>query len=220
MEKIIETNQIVLTGTIDSPFTYSHDIYGEGFYQTYICVARKSGTIDRLPVIVSERLIDVSKDWTGEEVKVEGQIRSYNKHTGQQTRLLLSVFARSFEPLSDDEAKKENTNTVILDGFVCKQPFLRQTPLGREISDLLIAVNRPYRKSDYIPCVCWGRNARYATGLAIGERIILKGRFQSREYLKKIDDETTEERTAYELSVQTIKEVENEVMSKEEIFDE
>ena len=200
MDKIIENNQVTLIGTIVSEFTYSHELFGEGFYMTSIKVDRLSESADIIPMMISERLVDVNADYTGEKIIVNGQFRSYNRHEERKNRLVLSVFAREIE-FVDEIAENARTNQIFLDGFICKEPIYRKTPLGREIADLLLAVNRPYGKSDYIPCVCWGRNARYASNLDVGLRVTAKGRIQSREYTKKHDDGTVEMKTAYEVSI-------------------
>lgn len=150
--------------------------------------------------MVSERLIDVSQNYEGEFLKVRGQLRSYNQHDNGKRKLILSVFAREVEFL-EEELDGYGTNNIYLDGYVCKEPTYRKTPLGREISDILLAVNRPYGKSDYIPCIFWGRNADYASRFDVGEHVEIFGRVQSRKYLKKISEEEAEERTAYEVSV-------------------
>ena len=153
-----------------------------------VLVKRLSDSEDRIPVMISERLLDVTEDYEGEYIHVLGQFRSYNRHEEKKNRLVLSVFAREVEFVEDD-------------GYICKPPVYRKTPLGREIADLLIAVNRPYGKSDYIPCICWGRNARYASAFQVGGHVLIWGRIQSREYVKKINEEETQKRTAYEISV-------------------
>ena len=194
-DKVIENNQVTVMGEIISDFSFSHEIFGEGFYMVDIQVARLSESMDIIPVMVSERLLDVSCDYKGMMVVINGQFRSYNRH-----ELVLSVFAREIE-FVDEISENIKTNQIFLDGFVCKAPVYRKTPLGREIADLLLAVNRPYGKSDYIPCICWGRNARYASNFAVGERCLVWGRIQSREYMKKISEEDLEKRIAYEVSV-------------------
>ena len=148
----------------------------------------------------SDRLLDVRQDYTSSVVNVAGQFRSYNRHEEKKNRLVLSVFAREVEFL-EDEVENAKTNQIFLDGFICKMPVYRKTPLGREIADILLAVNRPYGKSDYIPCICWGRNARYASNFEVGERCLVWGRIQSREYMKKLSEEQVEKRVAYEVSV-------------------
>ena len=199
-DKIIENNQVSIMGKIASGFTFSHQVYGEGFYLVDLLVKRLSDSEDRIPLMVSERLVDVTQDYEGEYIMVQGQFRSYNRHEEKKNRLGLSVFVRelSFVEEADDTIK---TNQIFLDGYICKPPVYRKTPLGREIADLLLAVNRPYGKSDYIPCICWGRNARYASAFEVGGHVLLWGRIQSREYIKKLNENQTEKRTAYEVSV-------------------
>lgn len=199
-DKIIENNQVTVTGEVVSEFTYSHEVFGEGFYMTDISVKRLSNSCDRIPVMISERLIDVSEDYRGCTLMVTGQFRSYNRHEEQKNRLVLSVFAREIE-FVDEEPDGAKTNSILLEGYICKKPVYRKTPLGREIADILLAVNRPYGKSDYIPCICWGRNARYASGFEVGEHVRILGRIQSREYVKKLSETEAETRTAYEVSV-------------------
>ena len=199
-DKIIENNQVTIMGEVVSGFTFSHEVFGEGFYMVDISVKRLSNSRDLIPVMISERLIDVTQDYTGEFLMVTGQFRSYNRHEEQKNRLVLSVFAREAEFI-DEEPDGAKTNTILLDGYICKLPIYRKTPLGREIADLLLAVNRPYGKSDYIPCIYWGRNARFASTFQVGEHVQLIGRIQSREYMKKLSETETEKRTAYEVSV-------------------
>ncbi|MEF2806546.1 MAG: single-stranded DNA-binding protein [Massilistercora timonensis] len=199
-DKIIENNQVTIMGEVVSGFTFSHEVFGEGFYMVDVSVKRLSNSRDLIPVMISERLIDVTQDYTGEFLMVTGQFRSYNRHEEQKNRLVLSVFAREAEFI-DEEPDGAKTNTILLDGYICKLPVYRKTPLGREIADLLLAVNRPYGKSDYIPCICWGRNARFASTFQVGEHVQLIGRIQSREYMKKLSETETEKRTAYEVSV-------------------
>ena len=199
-DKIIENNQVSIIGEIVSEFVFSHEVFGEGFYLVDVQVKRLSESCDRIPVMVSERLIDVNEDYRGEFVKVTGQFRSYNRHEEKRNRLVLSVFAREI-CFTEEETDKVKTNQIFLDGYICKVPVYRKTPLGREIADVLLAVNRPYGKSDYIPCICWGRNARFTAGFEVGNHIQIWGRIQSREYVKKIEGEYAERRTAYEVSV-------------------
>ena len=199
-DKIIENNQVTVIGMVVSEFTYSHEVFGEGFYMVDILVRRLSSSNDRIPVMVSERLLDVSQSYMKKCIRVTGQFRSYNRHEEQRNRLVLSVFAREIEFI-DEEPDGARTNHILLEGYMCKRPVYRKTPLGREIADLLLAVNRPYGKSDYIPCICWGRNARYAAGFDVGEHVRILGRIQSREYVKKLSETETETRTAYEISV-------------------
>ena len=205
MDNKIKNNQVILIGKIVGEFSYSHEIYGEGFYMTDISVERTSGSCDTVPVMVSDRLMNVKESCTGKLVRVTGQFRSYNLHEGSRNKLVLSVFAREIEFLDKIE-ESAGTNQIYLDGFICKEPIYRKTPLGREITDLLLAVNRPYGKSDYIPCICWGRNARYVSNFAVGARCLVWGRIQSREYMKKLDEENVERRVAFEVSVAKVEE--------------
>ena len=199
-DKIIENNQVTIMGKVATEFSFSHEVFGEGFYMVEVEVKRLSNSEDRIPLMISERLIDVTQDYTGEYIMVHGQFLSYNRHEEQKNRLVLSVFVREIS-FMEEEPDGTKTNSIWLDGYICKEPIYRKTPLGREIADLLLAVNRPYGKSDYIPCICWGRNARYASGFEVGEHVQLLGRIQSREYVKRISDTETEKRVAYEVSV-------------------
>ena len=199
-DKIIENNQVTNIGEVASEFTFSHEVFGEGFYMVDVLVKRLSNSDDRIPLMISERLIDVTQDYTGEYIMATGQFRSYNQHEEKKNRLVLSVFVREVS-FVEEELDGAKTNTILLDGYICKRPIYRKTPLGREIADLLLAVNRPYGKSDYIPCICWGRNARFASGFEVGEHVQVLGRIQSREYVKKLSETETEKRIAYEVSV-------------------
>ena len=199
-DKIFENNQVSIMGEIVSDFRFSHEVYGEGFYMVDVAVNRLSNYLDYIPLMISERLIDISRDYVGEYIRIGGQFRSYNRHEEKKNRLVLSVFAREVEFVEDDDENMKS-NAIFLDGYICKPPVYRKTPLGREIADLLIAVNRPYGKSDYIPCICWGRNARYASAFQVGGHVLIWGRIQSREYVKKISEEETQKRIAYEISV-------------------
>lgn len=202
-DKIFENNQVVIAGEIVSGFTFSHEVYGEGFYMVEVAVNRLSNYADYIPVMVSERLIDVTQNYEGQYICVVGQFRSYNRHEEKKNRLVLSVFAREIE-FTDEPGEDVKSNQIFLDGYICKEPIYRKTPLGREIADLLIAVNRSYGKSDYIPSICWGRNARYASGFEVGSHVQIWGRIQSREYVKKLNEFETEKRIAYEVSVSKI----------------
>nr|DAZ48604.1 MAG TPA: Single strand binding protein [Caudoviricetes sp.] len=208
MENAINNNNITLAGVVEKEPEYSHEVLGEGFYVFMLKCSRTSGNKDTLPVMISDGLTDIREIKVGQVVTVSGQIRSFNRHIDDvKSKLILSVFARELKILTQDATElsfEEDINTVILDGFVCKPPIYRCTPKGREIADILVAVNRPYGKSDYIPCIAWGRNARFAGGLEVGEHIRIQGRFQSREYAKKISDNEIETRVAYEVSVSRI----------------
>lgn len=200
VDKVIENNQVIIMGEIVDDFTYSHEIFGEAFYMVNIRVERLSDSEDLIPVMVSERLLDVTKDYKGLKIEVVGQFRSYNRHEEKKNKLVLSVFAREID-FVDEMPENSKTNQIFLDGFICKPPIYRRTPLGREIADILLAVNRPYGKSDYIPCICWGRNARYASAFEVGGHVLIWGRIQSRDYMKKVSETESEKRTAYEISV-------------------
>ena len=199
-DKVFDNNQVSIAGEVISDFTFSHDVFGEGFYVLEVVVSRLSNSYDMIPVMVSERLIDVKQNYKGKFVEVLGQFRSYNRHEESKNKLVLSVFAREVK-MVDELSENAKPNHIFLDGFVCKPPIYRKTPLGREIADVLLAVNRPYGKSDYIPCICWGRNARFAETFTVGGHVQIWGRIQSREYQKKITETEFEKRVAYEVSV-------------------
>ena len=210
LDKVIENNRVCIIGEIVSEFTFSHEVFGEGFYIANVSVNRLSDMVDVIPLMISERLIDVTKDYRGMKIEVAGQFRSYNRHEGTKNKLVLSIFVRELRFLEDDEMPEEQSksNQIFLDGYVCKPPIYRKTPLGREIADILVAVNRPYGKSDYIPCIAWGRNARFASGFEVGEHVQILGRIQSREYIKKLTETETQKRIAYEVSVSKLECVE------------
>ncbi|MDF2801523.1 MAG: single-strand binding protein/Primosomal replication protein n [Anaerocolumna sp.] len=199
-DKVFDNNQVSIAGEVMTDFEFSHDVFGEGFYVLEVSVNRLSNSYDLVPIMISERLVDIKSDLKGKYVEVNGQFRSYNRHEDNKNRLVLSVFAREFKVCIED-LDGVRPNFIFLDGFVCKQPIYRKTPLGREIADILLAVNRPYGKSDYIPCICWGRNARFAENFAVGGHIQVWGRIQSREYQKKVGENDFEKRVAYEVSV-------------------
>lgn len=203
MDKIFENNIVEVAGEVVTEPEYSHEAFGERFYIFSISVKRLSGMLDIIPVTISERAINIGEISVGKRFKIYGQFRSFNKHMEHEHRLILSVFARDIIEL-DDNQLDVSENYIFLDGYLCKEPLYRKTPLGREIVDLLVAANRSYGKSDYIPCIAWGRNARYASGLDVGMNIKIYGRIQSREYQKRISDTETETRTAYEVSVSRI----------------
>ncbi|MDY4080352.1 MAG: single-stranded DNA-binding protein [Candidatus Metalachnospira sp.] len=199
--KTAENNLVSLSGIISEECVFSHEVYGEGFYIFKMEVKRLSDNEDILPITVSDRLLDVTSLKKGMNVCVKGQLRSYNHYSSKKNKLILTTFAREIIMEPDPG---QNPNEIFLNGFVCKAPVYRTTPFGREISDLLIAVNRNYGKSDYIPCIAWGRNAKFAGSLDVGSNVELWGRIQSRVYQKRIDEEMTEERTAYEVSLSKI----------------
>lgn len=207
---MIENNKIELCGVIASTPELNHKNYGENFYGFRLSRSRKSTEKDMLPIIVSDRLVEIKDLQIGKKISVKGQVRTFNKHISDDKRkLLIMVFARDVREVEEEsESAPEFNNNVKLSGYICKPPVYRVTPKGREIADVLIAVNRMYGKADYIPCITWGRNARYAGNIDVGTRIDVEGRLQSREYTKKLDDGTEEIRTAYEISVSRIEESE------------
>ena len=192
-----KNNRVYFMGEIVSEATFSHEVYGEGFYEFYVRVMRLSGQADILPVTISERLIKGNDLKIGSQLCALGQFRSYNKLENGKSRLMLTVFVR--EVLA--EAQGKNPNSIVLSGYICKPPVYRTTPFNREIADLLVAVNRAYNKSDYIPCIAWGRNARFVQNLKVGDRVALSGRIQSREYQKRLSETEAVTMTAYEVSV-------------------
>ena len=194
-----ENNVITLIGTIVSERTFSHEVYGEGFYSFNIDVPRLSENSDIIPVTVSERIL-TDEFKIGQKVVIDGQFRSYNNYENEKNKLVLTVFVKDIR-IQTEETDMTNPNEICLTGFICKKPIYRTTPFGREIADILLAVNRAYNKSDYIPCIAWGRNARFCQNIEVGEKIKLWGRIQSRQYEKKFEDGTSEMRRAYEVSV-------------------
>ena len=208
----LSSNRVTLAGTIVSEPEFSHEIFGEGFYEFRLSVLRLSMQTDVLPVTISERLMDEVSINVGEKITINGQFRSYNKLDNNRSRLMLTVFARSVSEYDEES----NPNIIELEGFICKQPMYRTTPFKREICDLLVAVNRAYNKSDYIPCIAWGRNARYVNSLEVGDRITLCGRIQSRDYQKLTANGEYVIKTAYEVSISRIgTERENEEIEEE-----
>jgi single-stranded DNA-binding protein len=197
---VIENNVVTISGKVISEVEYSHEVYGEGFYSFYLDVPRLSDSSDKISVTFSERLIPKSKLQLGVPLEIEGQFRSYNSYKSESNKLVLTVFAREII-FVDEDRKIKNPNQIFLNGYICKNPIYRMTPFGREITDILVAVNRPYNKSDYIPCIAWGRNARYSQNLTIGDNIKIWGRIQSREYQKKLESGEAISKTAYEVSV-------------------
>lgn len=192
-----KNNKVFIIGEVVSEAAFSHEVYGEGFYDLSVKVTRLSGQADILPVTVSERLITDGDLKVGATLCALGQFRSYNKIENGKSRLMLTVFVRELA----DAPLSKNPNSIVLSGYICKPPVYRTTPFNREIADVLIAVNRAYNKSDYIPCIAWGRNARFVKNLQVGDKIALSGRIQSREYQKKISDYEVKTMTAYEVSV-------------------
>jgi len=197
---IIENNMVTIAGKVVSDIEFSHEVYGEGFYSFLLEVPRLSDSSDIIPVTISERLITKQRPEINTIVEVEGQFRSYNSYNNEGNKLVLTVFAREIKFL-DDEKKLKNPNQIYLNGYICKRPVYRTTPFGREITDILLAVNRPYNKSDYIPCISWGRNARYSEELGVGDNVKIWGRIQSRTYQKKLDNEQVITKVAFEVSI-------------------
>ena len=245
----LENNYLTLVGKVASDKKFSHEIYGERFYSFDLCIPRLSGSADIIPVTASERLFTDEMLQDGTKLLIKGQFRSYNSYENERNKLILTVFAKDIEEVKEDEevvetenveetenvdseeARKEAfkkdyiTNEVVLIGYICKKPVYRQTPFGREIADLLLAVNRAYNKSDYIPSIAWGRNARFCQNLEVGTEVKIVGRVQSRNYEKKLEDGTVLKKVAYEVSIgslEVVKESENnndetsETVSEEE----
>ena len=212
--ELMNNNRVTVTGTIIQEPRYSHEVCGEGFYESAISVKRLSEQIDTLPITVSERLLLDSPLHVGDEVSLIGQLRSYNKMEAERSKLMLSVFVREISlPLLDT-----NPNCIYVTGYVCKEPIYRTTPFNREICDVLIAVNRAYNKSDYLPCIAWGRNARFVKGLEVGTKVTLEGRIQSRNYQKQLDSGEVVVKTAYEVSVCKV-DIEGSVIGSEELVE-
>lgn len=200
VEHILKHNEALIVGKVVSDLRFSHKVYGEGFYSFDLEVPRLSDSFDILPVTVSERLIpQFSKNLIGKTVDITGQFRSYNQYEEGRNRLVLTIFALEIKEATEESQK--NKNSIFLDGYVCKDPVYRTTPFGREITDILLAVNRAYNKSDYIPCITWGRNARFAQGLKTGDHIQIWGRMQSRDYQKKLESGEVIAKVAYEVSI-------------------
>ena len=199
---IQNNNSVEISGEVVSCPVFDHEIFGERFYKFYISAERLSGNKDVVPVITSDRLTDIGSITVGKIFRVFGQFRSFNDHSDGGNHMILFVFAQEINEAEDDD--KEHINSIWLDGYICKKSECRKTPKGREISDFVLAVNRQYGKSDYIPCIVWGRNAKYFSDLPVGKRIWLSGRIQSRIYNKKISDDEVVEKTAYEVSVSKI----------------
>lgn len=207
------TNIAKISGIITAEPIFGHEVYGEGFYYFFIKVKRLSDSCDIIPVTVSERLADCSEYKIGRYVEVTGQFRSYNaSQTGGGAKLILSVFAQDVV-FCEEQSRDKDENYIELDGFICKPPVYRTTPFNREITDFLLAVNRSYNKSDYIPCISWGRNARFCGKRTVGENVKVIGRMQSRTYEKKFPDGSVVQRTAYEISVAKIELRDNDVQN-------
>ena len=211
----LENNYLTLVGKVTGEKKFSHEIYGERFYIFNLSIPRLSGNADIIPITVSERLINDDMLQEGKKLLVKGQFRSYNSYENEKNKLILTVFAKDIAEVAENNEEENDivrkdtiTNEVVLIGYICKKPIYRQTPFGREIADLLLAVNRAYNKSDYIPSIAWGRNARFCQNLEVGTRVKVVGRVQSRTYEKKFEDGTSETRVAYEVSIGSLEVVE------------
>ena len=214
-----DNNHLTLVGRVTSEKRFSHEIYGESFYIFDLEVPRLSGNADIIPITVSERLITDELVAIGKKLLVKGQFRSYNSYENEKNKLILTVFAKDIMEVEENEEEKQDevqylkdnvSNEVILTGFICKKPIYRQTPFGREIADLLLAVNRAYNKSDYIPAIAWGRNARFCQNIEVGTEVRITGRVQSRNYEKKYEDGTVVTKTAYEISIGSLEVINQE----------
>lgn len=218
---LLENNHLVLVGKVTSEKTYSHEIYGEKFYIFDLEVPRLSSAVDIIPITVSERLLTNLDLGIGKKLCIHGQFRSYNSYQNERNKLILTVFAKDIVEVEEQEENEEKkdvvTNEVTLSGYVCKKPIYRQTPFDREISDLLLAVNRAYNKSDYIPCIAWGRNARFCQNMEVGTEVKIIGRVQSRKYEKKFEDGTSETRVAYEVSISSMEIIDKKDEKAEEV---
>lgn len=218
-----DNNHLILMGKVTSDKRFSHEIYGESFYIFDLEVPRLSDTADIIPVTISERLIQDEKMLVGSKVLIRGQFRSYNSYENEKNKLILTVFAKDIfyeeeieEQIQTEESKEPTSNEVILTGYICKKPIYRQTPFGREIADLLLAVNRAYNKSDYIPAIAWGRTARFCQNLEVGTEVKVTGRVQSRSYEKKFEDGTAITKVAYEVSIGSLEVIDEKEDAEEE----
>lgn len=203
MDSVVKNNQVTVVGVISSEAEFNHEAYGEDFYTACLSIPRTSGYKDKIPITISDRMCKVKELQVGQPIAVYGQFRSFNRHGDDRNQLVLSVFAQEME-LLNGSSKHSDENDIFLNGFICKEPVYRKTPRGREIAQLIVAVHRVHGKSDYIPCICWGRNARFASALEVGSHVKLHGRIQSREYVKRLSATETETRMAYEVSVSKI----------------
>lgn len=212
----MNNNKVYMCGEVLTEPKFSHELFGEGFYEFYLKVMRLSNTFDVLPVTISERLLNCDDIKVGKIVSCIGQFRSYNKLENNKSRLMLTVFIREISGLNE---LPENENSIEITGYICKEPIFRTTPFNREICDVLIAVNRNYNKSDYIPCIAWGRNAKFVKDLSVGDKVRVSGRIQSREYQKKNDLDEFVTKTAYEVSLNKVILVDESVYLEDETMD-
>ena len=209
----MNNNKLQLIGTVGKEPVYTHEVFGEGFYETVVAVPRLSEQKDYIPITISDRLLARHEVQVGDKINLVGQFRSYNKMEGEKSKLLLTAFVRDLLPIDENATP----NTIEITGYICKPPIYRTTPFKREICDVLIAVNRAYNKSDYIPCIMWGRNARFVQNMKVGEKLTVVGRIQSRTYVKNLGDDKSEERVAYEVSVSKINPIEHDEADNMEI---
>ncbi len=209
----MNNNKLQLIGTVVKEPVYTHEVFGEGFYETVVAVPRLSEQKDYIPITISDRLLARHEVQVGDRINLVGQFRSYNKIDGERSKLLLTAFVRDLLPMDETVSP----NNIEITGYICKQPIYRTTPFKREICDVLIAVNRAYNKSDYIPCIMWGRNARFVQNMKVGEKLTVVGRIQSRTYVKNLGDEKSEERVAYEVSVSKINPLDHDSFDAMEI---
>ena len=201
-----EHNQVIMSGTVLQPLTMSHSAYGEDFYGTVLSVARRSGLLDRIPILIPGRILGSDMHCLGQRIQSRGQYRSWTQHEQGRNHLILQVFVTELSFLGRSGPAACSRNDIYLDGYVCRDPIYRLTPRGREIAEMLLAVGRAYNKSDYLPCICWGTNARAAQSMKSGAHVRIWGRIQSRIYHKSLLPEDGGsrdyiEKTAYEISV-------------------
>lgn len=209
----MNNNKLQLVGTVVKEPIYTHEVFGEGFYETVVAVPRLSEQKDYIPITISDRLLARHEVQVGDKINLVGQFRSYNKMEGEKSKLLLTAFVRDLLPIDESITP----NVIEITGYICKPPIYRTTPFKREICDVLIAVNRAYNKSDYIPCIMWGRNARFVQNMNVGEKLTVIGRIQSRTYVKNLGEDKSEERIAYEVSVSKINPLEHDSLENMEI---
>ncbi|MBQ9758081.1 MAG: single-stranded DNA-binding protein [Clostridia bacterium] len=205
-ENYAENNKVIIAGTVASELSFSHEVYEETFYTFMLDTPRLSETQDTVKVTISEKFLAGGRFDVGDKVLISGQFRSYNNFTNVGNKLILTVFVKDIRQKFDDE-DEASLNSISLTGYICKKPVYRTTPFGREIADILLAVNRSYNKSDYIPCIAWGRNAKFAECLNVGDKVSIKGRIQSREYQKRLSETEVESKVAYEVSVSRLETV-------------
>ncbi len=212
MGDIMSNNEAVAIGKVAELPEFSHRHFDEDFYVFELEIPRLSENYDTIKVMISDKLISAQEICIGDIFEVHGQFRSYNNYSGSGNKLMLVLFSKEiFQRNEDALTSEDKPNSLYLSGYICKEPVYRTTPFGREITDLLVAVNRAYGKSDYIPCIAWGRNAKYASKLSVGDHIEIWGRMQSREYHKKLENDDVVVKKAYEISVSRLNVVEEDI---------